>query len=110
MIDMISAGINKDLRRKIYRRECYECALCGDRRHLTAHHVVFRSQGGPDTEMNLIALCPRCHALCHGHDIDGIGRSQEDMEQAVVEYLSDLYAQEGVVWNPWSAKEVHWPW
>ena len=27
--------------------------------------------------------------------------SQEAVEQAIVEYMSDLYAEEGHVWNPY---------
>lgn len=107
---MISANISNEVRKRVYRRDCYHCALCDDGRRLQAHHVVLRSQGGPDTEMNLITLCPRCHALAHGTDVDGLGLRPDDVEQACVEYLSDLYANEGIVWNPWDAREVNWKW
>lgn len=107
---MISANISKETRKRVYRRDGYRCALCDDPRRLQVHHVVMRSQGGPETEMNLITLCPRCHALCHGTDIDRLGFSMEHMEQACVEYLSDLYATEGIVWNPWSREVVNWKW
>lgn len=99
---MISAGISSDRRRKVYRRDGWRCALCDDPRHLQIHHAVKRSQGGSDEEQNLITLCPRCHALAHGTDLDGIGKTEEEMEQAIVEYLADRYAEEGVVWNPWA--------
>ncbi len=106
---MISAGIDKELRKRIYKRDGYRCALCDDPRRLQAHHVVTRGQGGPDTEMNLITLCPRCHALCHGTDIDHLYKTPADMYQACVEYLSDLYASEGIVpWNPWDPVVVNW--
>lgn len=107
---MISANISKETRKRVYRRDGYRCALCDDPRRLQVHHVVMRSQGGPETEMNLITLCPRCHALCHGTDIDRLGKSMQDMEQACVEYLSDLYATEGIIWNPWSKEAVNWKW
>lgn len=107
---MISANISKETRKRVYRRDGYRCALCDDPRRLQVHHVVMRSQGGPETEMNLITLCPRCHALCHGTDIDRLGKSREEMEQYCVEYLSDLYAGEGIIWSPWSLEEVNWKW
>lgn len=107
---MISANINKEVRKRVYRRDGYRCALCDDPRRLQIHHVVMRSQGGPDGEMNLITLCPRCHALCHGTDIDRIGKTREEMEQYCVEYLSDLYAGEGIIWSPWSKEVVNWKW
>lgn len=28
-----------------------------------SHHIVFRSQGGPDITMNLIRLCPYHHNM-----------------------------------------------
>lgn len=107
---MISANISKEVRKRVYRRDGYRCALCDDPRRLQAHHVILRSQGGPDGEMNLITLCPRCHALAHGTDIDRLGKTREEMEQYCVEYLSDLYAGEGIVWSPWSKEAVNWKW
>ena len=32
-----------------------------DRRDLTPHHLVFRSQGGGDEDANVEALCVACH-------------------------------------------------
>ena len=29
------------------------------------HHKEFRSQGGDDSEENLITLCAACHSLLH---------------------------------------------
>lgn len=105
---MISANVNKKARAGVYRRDGYRCALCDDPRRIQLHHVILRSQGGTDGEMNLITLCPRCHLLCHGTDIDDLGRSAEDMTQACIEYLSDLYAGEGIIWNPWGKETVNW--
>lgn len=33
---------------------------------LHIHHILFRSQGGPDEDWNLIALCKYCHDRAHG--------------------------------------------
>lgn len=96
---MISANITNAQRRAVYRRDCFACALCDDRRSLQIHHVVKRSEGGTNHQMNLITLCGRCHALAHGtnlFDTDEI--TQEDIEQAITEYMADYYAPN---WNPW---------
>lgn len=96
---MISANISTGKRRAVYRRECYSCAICDDNRNLQIHHVVHRSQGGTDSVQNLICLCPKCHALAHGTNLfDCEDFTQEDMEQAIVEYMADYYAP---AWNPW---------
>lgn len=104
----LSAGIDKETRARVYKRDGYRCALCDDSRRIQAHHVVFRSQGGPDTEMNLITLCPRCHAAAHGTDIDRLGLTPQYMEQVCTQYLSDLYAEKGIIWSPWSPETHEW--
>ncbi len=98
---MISANINNSKRKKVYRRDGYRCALCDSTKYLQLHHVVPRGKGGPDTEQNLITLCADCHALAHGTDLRGYGATKEDVEQAIIEYITDLYAEDGVIWNPW---------
>lgn len=122
---MISANISNQVRRGIYRREGYRCALCDSTKYLQIHHIIKRSQGGSNHPHNLICLCADCHALAHGMDLRGLvdmgagcsGWNQaqwnpeiaglEDVEmdrpvdQAIVEYMSDLYACEGVQWCPW---------
>lgn len=52
----------------IYLRDRYRCQspVCRSR-HVTPHHIVFRSRGGGDEPTNLVALCDRCHlTLVHG--------------------------------------------
>ena len=38
------------------------CVRCGSTYYLNAHHVIPRSQGGPDDVSNLVSLCASCHA------------------------------------------------
>lgn len=87
-------------RRAIYARDNYACVLCDDNRRLQLHHLVKRSQGGSDNPQNIVTLCNVCHALAHGISLAGVEYfiPQEDIEQALCEYLADLYAPD---WNPW---------
>lgn len=98
----ISANISKETRKKVYRRDGWRCALCDSTRCIQIHHVVPRGKGGPNTMQNLITLCSDCHGLAHGIDLRGFGATEEDVEQAMVEYMADLYAEDGVIWNPWT--------
>lgn len=102
---MISANITNAQRRAVYRRDYFACALCDDRRTIQIHHVVPRGEGGTNHAMNLITLCSRCHALAHGTNLfdPELELTQEDIEQAITEYMADYYAPN---WNPW-AKSVH---
>lgn len=96
---MISASIPNDVRRAIYRRDGYACALCGDPRDLNIHHVIPRSHGGGNGHHNLICLCRYCHAAAHGFDLADNGLTAEWVEQAAVEYVSDMYAGD---WSPFA--------
>jgi len=55
----------KRLREQVLRRDGWRCQSCGVRSNLEVHHKDFRSQGGDDSEENLITLCARCHSLVH---------------------------------------------
>lgn len=95
---MISANIPTTVRREIYRRDGYRCVLCDDTRYLQIHHYEPRCRGGSSHPMNLVTLCCTCHALAHGSDIAGTGMTQDDVQQAIAEYLGDYYAPD---WYPW---------
>ena len=121
---MISAKIDNNTRKAVYRRDGWRCALCDSTKYIQIHHIVKRSQGGTNTPHNLITLCADCHALAHGLDLRGLGEGDgpapweqteyspevdglmdierdRPIDQAIVEYMADLYACEGVIWSPW---------
>ena len=121
---MISAKLSNNQRKAVYRRDGWRCALCDSTKYLQVHHIVKRSQGGSNHPHNLITLCSDCHALAHGMDLRGIMPAigtpgfwateyygdvikADDVErdrpidQAIVEYMADHYASQGIVWSPW---------
>ena len=70
---MLSAKLTNQERKAIYRRDGFRCALCAD-----------------------------CHAAAHGMNLrDWLDVTQETIDQAIEEYLSDLYAEQGEIWNPY---------
>ena len=97
---MISASIPNPTRKAVYRRDGYRCALCDSTKGLQVHHAIPRSQGGNNTEHNLITLCATCHATAHGTRLPEVPDYMDaaELEQACVEYLADLYGPE---WWPW---------
>lgn len=57
------------------------CQLCGEmapfldehnKPYLETHHIIWLSEGGPDTIGNTVALCPNCHRKMHvlNHQVD----------------------------------------
>ena len=63
-------------RHRIFERDGWRCRVpgCSSRRNLQAHHVLYRSRGGPDDDGNLAVLCAAHHLRgihagrlrCHG--------------------------------------------
>lgn len=62
-----------DLCNVVMYRDKWRCRAprCGSKSNLHAHHIRFRSEGGPDTAANLVTLCETCHRRVHDL-IDGM--------------------------------------
>lgn len=110
----MNANISKEMRKEVYRRDGFRCALCDSTDGLQIHHVKPRGRGGADHPMNLITLCWRCHAAAHGSLLmldeyapagattdAQIRQMMDDLELACVEYVADYYAEQGEIWYPW---------
>ena len=96
---MISANIPTSTRKAIYRRDGYRCALCDSTQYLQIHHIIPRGKGGNNEPDNLITLCSKCHGAAHGCIPEGWTMTAEDVEQACIEYVSDMYAEDWSRWN-----------
>jgi hypothetical protein len=56
--------IKAAVRNKIIKRDKF-CQRCGISRCLEVHHITLKTDGGQDTDDNLIALCYFCHKEWH---------------------------------------------
>lgn len=56
---------SKEIRERIKTRDGFRCTLCGETEGLEVHHIKHRSEGGDDSDNNLVTLCRRCHAMQH---------------------------------------------
>ena len=104
---MMSAKISNEVRKAVYKRGHYRCVLCDSDQGLQIHHAVPRGKGGTSFRHNLVTLCWRCHAMAHGTRFPDwpAWMTKEEIEQAIVEYLADYYAEVyGLMWNPWKEK------
>ncbi len=54
-----------ELKKRVLERDAWKCQHCGRRDQLQIHHIIRRSQTGPDTEANLMVLCGTCHRALH---------------------------------------------
>lgn len=60
----------KKWRIKVYQRDDFKCAHCGDSGYLNAHHIIpFSEDESLATDIsNGITLCEKCHGDIHGKD------------------------------------------
>lgn len=59
--------LTTEMREQIRKRDGHCCRFCGKPRDLQIHHIRYRSEGGPDHELNLITLCQEHHSLVHSN-------------------------------------------
>jgi hypothetical protein len=60
------------------------CVICNSPK-VQMHHVIFRSRGGNDSDLNLVSLCKRHHDMAH--------RNQPKFEKIFMEYLESHYGK-----------------
>jgi 5-methylcytosine-specific restriction endonuclease McrA len=53
------------LKERVLNRDGWKCQCCGTSANLQVHHLVRRSQLGPDALENLMTLCAGCHRREH---------------------------------------------
>ena len=78
----------RTLCKAILQRDGWKCRSCGMRNSLHVHHIVFRSQQGPDEAWNLITLCNACH--------DGVHKDVKDGQYGLTLYIFGGSGTEGV--------------
>ncbi len=58
--------IAREIRNKLLVDAMHRCCLCPQHEDITdIHHIVPISEQGPNTEDNLMVVCPTCHAKIH---------------------------------------------
>ena len=113
----MTANVNNKIRRQVYERDGFRCALCDSTDVIQIHHIKPRGRGGAHHPMNMITLCWRCHSAAHGSlmmldqyaiesdpDATTDDRIQDMMQQFeldCIQYVADYYAEQGEIWYPW---------
>ncbi len=60
-------AIPKAVRDRLLVEAMHRCCLCPEHHDVThVHHIVPISEDGPNSEDNLMVVCPTCHAKVHG--------------------------------------------
>ena len=105
------------IQQKVKIRDGFACRLCGDWKGkfypetsaiveaIHAHHIIPKSQGGPDTMENLITLCDLCHAVpthqwWRWFGIDKIQNGKQKMEKVKLRfdnYMNTVRKEEEII-------------
>lgn len=86
-----------EIRRKILVRAGGRCEWCqrrgfathDGRVYLETHHIVPLSEGGPDSEVNVAALCPNDHREAH------YGADRKRLQSRLLQKIEGFYAEQG---------------
>ena len=57
------------IRNSVLERDNYKCVECGSNKNLNVHHNIHRSDGGSNSEDNLVTLCGKCHMDKHKGEV-----------------------------------------
>lgn len=60
-------------RKRIYRRDNFQCVYCKSLKNLTLDHVIPRSKGGYNTWENLVTCCSPCNLKKGNKTIEELG-------------------------------------
>ena len=50
-------------RKRLLKRDGYECTYWGSKKNLTVDHIIPKSRGGPNSWSNLVTYCFRCNSI-----------------------------------------------
>jgi len=50
-------------RKRLFKRDNFQCGYCGSQKNLTIDHVIPKSRGGSNGWNNLVTCCSRCNSL-----------------------------------------------
>lgn len=95
-------------RRAVLYRDNYHCLRCDKRfpsDRLTVHHLIPRSEGGPDIMTNLVTLCGECHDLVEIQNLRTYAAIVGSMESPPTEFPPEHPEPEGE--DPYHRPEWH---
>jgi hypothetical protein len=84
---------DKSVRERVLKRSAGMCEYCrapgfptaAGSIYLETHHIIPLSEGGPDTDTNVIALCPNDHRKAHH------GQDRDNMRKILTEKISSIH-------------------
>lgn len=50
-------------RRRVMKRDGYQCGYCGSKKNLTIDHIIPKCKGGDNSWSNLVTCCNKCNNL-----------------------------------------------
>ena len=90
-------------RKRIFRRDGFECCYCGSHRNLTVDHVIPKSKGGKTSWTNLVTACNRCNVLKGDKTLEqaGMHLQMEPFVPSLSYFLAAYAERQAQEWLPY---------
>lgn len=68
--DYLQTPEYKRLKMECFKRDKFQCCICGSAKNLQAHHISYEHLKKPGELDDLITVCKTCHKEIHAHDLN----------------------------------------
>lgn len=86
-------------RRRVFKRDGYQCGYCGSKRNLTIDHIVPRSKGGGNTWDNLVTCCSKCNNQKDSKTLEEAGMKLRVKPYEPTIFSSVISEEVETIWN-----------
>ena len=86
-------------RRRVFKRDGYQCGYCGSKRNLTIDHIIPRSKGGGNSWDNLVTCCSKCNNQKDSKTLDEAGMKLRVKPYEPTIFSSVISEEVETIWN-----------
>ena len=86
-------------RRRVFKRDGYQCGYCGSKRNLTIDHIIPRSKGGGNSWDNLVTCCSKCNNQKDSKTLEEAGMKLRVKPYEPTIFSSVISEEVETIWN-----------
>ena len=86
-------------RRRVMKRDGYQCGYCGSKKNLTIDHIIPRSKGGDNSWKNLVTCCSKCNNLKDDKTPEEVGLKLRTKPYEPTIFSAVISEEVETIWN-----------